>query len=69
MVSSALSFMEASRVGSFQRALVLSQKMAAVTVWRPSPVALRNRLSATLALASVSVRSSSGGSASRGLAC
>ena len=27
--------------------------MAAVTAWAPSPVALRNRLSATLALASV----------------
>ena len=60
MVWSALRVTAASRVGSFQRALVLSQKMAAVTAWAPSPVALRKRLSATLALASVSARSSSG---------
>jgi hypothetical protein len=36
---------------SFQPARVLSQKIAATTASRPSPVALRNRFSATLALA------------------
>jgi hypothetical protein len=34
-----------------ERALVFSQTMAAVTLSRPSPIALRYRLSVTLALA------------------
>jgi len=54
---SALRFMLVSVAGSFQRALVLSQKIAAVTDWEPSPVAFRYRLSATLAFASTSPRS------------